>query len=264
MQGIMKEVEAVAEVLRGHAPEVRILSNPKPLEEFRDQSTVFVIPSRGKVDTRVVDSWLHLIKGMNQKHAYQFARGYKVDDAYNALIAAILADPTYSRWTYVCTLEDDNIPPPEAFIALIETIEHERAPDGKPYDAVSALYYGKDDRKIPLCFGSWEKYRETGEMDFSPLDLSVATREVVPVCGIPQGCAVWRMDLFREIKAPWFQTTTEGVHAKIAAYKKTGKKSQVMTQDMHFCRRATEAGKRFAVDLRVRVGHLDTSTGRVY
>jgi hypothetical protein len=40
--------------------------------------------------------------------------------------------------------------------------------------------------------------------------------------------------------------------------------SQMFTQDLYFCKRAVAAGKRFAVDMRVCVGHLDTQTGVLY
>jgi hypothetical protein len=40
--------------------------------------------------------------------------------------------------------------------------------------------------------------------------------------------------------------------------------AQVMTQDLAFCRKMRLAGMRMAVDFRVKVGHLDVTTGTVY
>jgi hypothetical protein len=77
----------------------------------------------------------------------------------------------------------------------------------------------------------------------------------MPVCGIAMGCALWRMDLFRDIPPPWFVTVADVV---------PGKGIQGFTQDLFFCQKAVLAGKRFAVDMRVKVGHLDINTGHVY
>jgi hypothetical protein len=76
------------------------------------------------------------------------------------------------------------------------------------------------------------------------------------VNGIAMGCALWRMELFRELAAPWFVTVNDVFPEKGGA--------QCFTQDLYFCERARRAGKRFAVDFRVKVGHLDTETGVVY
>jgi hypothetical protein len=63
------------------------------------------------------------------------------------------------------------------------------------------------------------------------------------------------MDLFRDIPPPWYVTVADVV---------PGKGIQGFTQDLYFSERAVRSGKRFAVDMRVRVGHLDINTGVVY
>ncbi len=70
------------------------------------------------------------------------------------------------------------------------------------------------------------------------------------------GCTLWRMELFRRIPPTWFVTVSDWFPEQggVAA----------MTQDLHFCRKAREAGGRFAVDCRVKVGYLDPATGIVY
>ena len=79
--------------------------------------------------------------------------------------------------------------------------------------------------------------------------------QMMPVNGIAMGCGLWRMDLFRELPPPWYVTVNDVI---------PGKGSQCFTQDLFFCERAVKAGKRFADDLRVKVGHMDISTGTVY
>ena len=65
--------------------------------------------------------------------------------------------------------------------------------------------------------------------------------------GIGMGFALWRMSMLKDkaIERPLFKT--------VAGAQGAG------TQDLSFCMKARTAGYRFAVDCRVRVGHLDYS-----
>jgi hypothetical protein len=222
---------------------------------YRDASTVIIIPTRDPmIHQRVVTSWLHLLPPMNQKRVMFFCVGDEVGHAYNNMIAAILNDPApggISTWKYVMTLESDNLPPPDAHLRLLETIEA-----GK-FDGVSGIYFTKGDINMPMCYGDAAEYRRTGVLDFKPLNVAQALQRghVVECNGIAMGCSLYRMDLFRQIQQPWFVTMNEVVE---------GKGVQCCSQDLNFCQRAVSAGKRFAVDMRVRVGHLDLASGAVY
>jgi GT2 family glycosyltransferase len=187
---------------------------------------------------------------MNQKRAFLFAAGHEVGAAYNALITHILANPELSKWRYVLTLEDDNLPPPDAHIRLLETIE-------EGYDAVSGLYFTKGDINMPQAYGLPETYEKTGYLEFTPRNVveCLNAGKVMGVNGIAMGCALWRMDMFRDIPAPWYVTLAEWI---------PNEGVKVMTQDLSFCMQARKAGKRFAVDTSVKVGHLDKESGIVY
>ena len=222
---------------------------------YKDNSTVIIIPSREeKFHHKVVQSWQNLIAPMNQKRAMIFCIGDEVGTAYNTMIKNIMADPTpggISSWKYVMTLESDNLPPPDAQIRLLESIE------AGGYDAVSGIYFTKGDISMPMAYGDPDEYRKTGVLDFRPRDIRAALTagHIMEVNGIAMGCSLYRMDLFRELAAPWFVTVADIVE---------GKGIQGFTQDLYFCQRARALGKRFAVDFRVRVGHMDLSNGMVY
>lgn len=219
---------------------------------YRDSSTVIIVPSRvDKFHHRVVNCWQNLIAPMNQKRAFLYVIGDEVGKAYTNTIQAILADPNLKTWKYVLTLESDNLPPPDAHVRLLESIEEFKL------DAVSGIYFTKGDVNMPMAYGDPEAYRATGVLDFKPLDVraAIAAGRVVEVNGIAMGCSLYRMDLFREIQPPWFVTVNDIVE---------GKGVQVFTQDLFFCEQAKRKGKRFGVDMRVRVGHLDEATGMVY
>lgn len=217
---------------------------------YRDASTCIVIPTRGTVHWRVIQAWQSLIAPMNQKRAIFFAAGDEVGRAYDKTIESLLANPELRKWRYVLTLEDDNLPQPDAHIRLLESID-------MGFDAVSGLYFTKGEINMPMAYGDPGEYERTGVLDFRPRDVraALAAGSVMPVNGIAMGCALWRMDLFRELAAPWFVTVNDIIE---------GKGPACFTQDLWFCEKAKRAGKRFAVDMRVKVGHLDVNTGEVY
>lgn len=218
---------------------------------YKDNSTAIIIPTRGMIHHRVVAAWQQLIAPMNQKRAIFFASGHEVGKAYDAVISNILANPELAKWKYLMTLEDDNLPPGDAHIRLLETIEWGN------YDAVSGIYFTKGDIGMPMAYGDPAEFVNTGVLDFKPRDVraALANGNIMDVNGIAMGCAVWRMEMFRELPPPWFVTVADVI---------PDKGPQCFTQDLYFCERAKRAGKRFAVDFRVKVGHMDINTGVVY
>lgn len=222
-----------------------------PGTTYKDSSTVIIIPTRGMIHHRVVSAWQALIAPMNQKRALLFASGHEVGQAYNAMVAMVLAHPELSKWRYIMTLEDDNLPPPDAHIRLLESIEW------GSYDAISGLYFTKGDVNMPMAYGDPDEYARTGQLGFAPRDVkaALAAGQIMKVNGIAMGCALWKMDLFRTIPAPWYVTLNDLV---------PGKGIVGMTQDLELCSKAVRLGKRFAVDLRVKVGHLDINSGVVF
>ncbi len=222
-----------------------------PGSTYKDASTVVIIPTRGTINYRVVQSWQSMLAPMNQRKAVLFCAGDEVGHAYNRMIADILANPELSKWKYVLTLEDDNLIPADAHIRLLESIE------AGGYDAVSGIYFTKGDYNMPMAYGDPEEYARTGVLDFRPRDIRSAVDRgtVMPVNGIAMGCALWRMDLFKQLTAPWFVTVSDIIPDKGPA---------AFTQDLWFAERAVRLGKRFAVDFRVKVGHLDITSGIVY
>lgn len=220
---------------------------------FEKARTIVMVPTRGMVHHRVVAAWQGLLSPPNQARAFFFCAGDEVGVAYNRMIERVLADPELSTWDYILTLEDDNLPPADAHIRLLESIKDTRC------DAVSGIYWTKGDYQMPMAYGDPAEYQATGRLDFRPRTPDECRRALangltMPVNGIAMGCGLWRMGLFREVAAPWFVTVSDVIDGKAQTY----------TQDLNFCEKAVRQGKRFAVDFRVRVGHLDVRTGEVY
>lgn len=246
------------------------LSPPNQDQMYRDRSTVIVCPTRGQIDTRVIDSWEPMIRPMNAKRLGPiFARGYEVGKAYDALISNILEHEHLKTWKYILTLEDDNIPPPDAHIRLLEVLEAH-----PEFDAVAGLYHTKDPTRTPMAYGYVEEFRKTGRTNHVPLPPSMLDPDGGPVevLGIPMGCTLWRMDLFRTVPPSWFMTldrlilTDDGlVPCDQLTIEQSAGAKRCMTQDMSFCDVAVRKyGRRFAVVPSVKVGHLCLDDGTVY
>lgn len=219
---------------------------------YENCSTVIVAPTRGSIHWKIVQSWHQLIAPMNQKRALLLCAGAEVADAYNTMVANVLAHPDLSTWKYLMCLEDDNLVPPDAHIRLLEAMR-----DNPEADGVGGIYFTKGDQGLPLALGDAARFAETGVLDFVPMDLAPALKEgrrYVEVNGLPQGCTLFKMDLFRYVPAPWFQSFSDITPFGAASF----------TQDLKFADRARRLGKRFFIDLRVKVGHLDVQTGIVY
>lgn len=230
--------------------------NILPGSTYKDNSTIVIVPSRDPMfHHRIVQAWQSLITPMNQKRAFLFCIGDEVGVAYDNMIRNILSNPELSKWKYIMTLEADNLVPPDAHVRLLEAIEG--VGTNIKFDAVSGIYFTKGEVNMPMAYGDADEYLRTGVLDFRPRDIRTALSrgQIMEVNGIAMGCSLYRMELFKEMQAPWFVTVADIVE---------GKGTQGFTQDLYFCKNAKERGKRFAVDMRVKVGHLDFASNVVY
>ena len=214
----------------------------KRSKSYRDLSTVCVIPTRGTIDSRVVESWMGMMMPMNQAFTRVVIRGMEVGAAYNYAIELILNHPQLSKWKYVLTLEEDNLPPPDGLLKLYEHIDE--------FSAVGGLYWTKGPEGQPMQYGT-----EEGILDFIPqMPLPNA---INPCNGLGMGFTLFRLDMFRDekIPKPWFQT--------LQTYSRESG-GAASTQDLFFFGNARKAGHRVACDSRIKVGHYDAATNTVW
>lgn len=221
-----------------------------PASTYKDNSTIMICPTRGMIHHKVVASWQGLMAPMNQKKMFLFCSGAEVGKAYDQMVLWILNHPELTKWKYIMTVEDDNLLPPDAHIRLLESIEE------TGYDAMAGLYFTKGDYNMPMAYGDPNEFRATGKLDFRPRNVVEALNagKIMEVNGVAMGCTLYRLDLFKYIPPPWFVTVQEVENGANKGY----------TQDLWFCERAKRMGKKFGVDMRVKVGHLDPTTEVVY
>ena len=208
---------------------------------YKDLSTVCIVPTRGQIPAQVVESWMGMASPMNQKFVRLFITGLEVGAAYSAGVETILSHPELSKWKYLLTLEEDNIPPPDGLLRLYESI------DG--YAAVGGLYWTKGEEGQPMIYGD-----RTEPMNFIP---QVPQPDSVQDCwGLGMGFTLFDLEVFRDerLDRPFFKT--------IQTFDPTGQKAA--TQDLDFFGRIGKLGHKVACDTRVKVGHFDINEGIVW
>lgn len=212
-------------------------------QSYTDQSTIIICPTRGQIPAKVVQSWMNLMRPMNQKVIGPlFAIGLEVGEAYNQLIQMILDNPELSKWKYILSIEEDNMPPPDGLLKLYESIEGKV--DGKKYDVVGGLYWTKGEGGQPMIYGDPKSIPKNFIPQLPLVD------SVQPANGLGQGFNLYRISMFKskKLRKPWFETKqTYEPGLGVSAY----------TQDLHFYEDAGKQGFKFACDTRVKVGHYD-------
>lgn len=210
---------------------------------YKEISTICVIPTRGTIHFKVVQSWMSLMNPMNQKFIRIFISGMEVGAAYNAAIEMILANPELSKWKYILTLEEDNMPPPDGLLKLYESIGE--------YDVVEGLYWTKGEGGQPMIYGNPNEF----PLNFIP---QMPVPDTLQRCnGLGMGFNLFKMDIFKDprLPKPYFKTVQEYT---------PGVGGKKYTQDLYFFENAGKLGYKFACDTRVKVGHYDVDRDIVW
>lgn len=189
-------------------------------------------------------SWAHMQYPINHKYfGPLFVMGKVVDVAYEGGIGQIIEK--FPDYPYILTLEDDCLIPHTAIVQLMDVLK-----DG-PYDGISAIYCRKEEGGFPHVYGD---PRVPGDWSIRDVREAYEQGAVVECNAIPMGCSLYKRSLFEDVPRPWFQNV-QAVEDK---------KNTRISQDLFFCRKAKEHGKRFAVHTGVKVGHIDVSTHKIY
>jgi len=194
--------------------------------------------------------------------------GYSIDDAYNLIVYHALG---VKKTTWLLTIEDDVIPPPDAFKRISEYMDSEKIP------IVSGLYYTKSLPAEPLVF------RGRGNGSFYNWELG----EKIWCDGLPMGFLLIHTSILRWM---WDNTeeyqihTGEKIHRVFETprniwFDKSGAyQRQEGTQDLYFFDRLTEwdvlkktgwskiARKKYPLlcDTNIFCWHIDRMTGKQY
>ncbi len=198
-------------------------------QTYKNLSTVWITVTRGQLKPKVVSSWMNMMKPMNQPFVGPlFIENEEVGIGYQKAFEQVLDHPELSKWKYILTVEEDNLPPQDGLMKLYESIDK--------YDVVAGLYWTKGEAGQPMIYGD----PAVMPRNFVP---QVPRQDTVQHCnGLGMGFNLWKIDLFRRVPRPWFRTVQE-----------IGKG---FTQDLWFFNEAAKHGCKVACDTRVKVGHL--------
>lgn len=206
---------------------------------YQDLSTIIICPTRGQISARIVQSWMGLMRPMNQKViGPMFIVGMEVGAAYNAAIQQILANPDLAAFKYILTLEEDNAPPMDGLLKLYEDMDKA--------DVVGGIYWTKGEEGQPMIYGNPGVFPKNF-IPQKPIPDSLQYAN-----GLGMGFNLFRLDIFKKMPFPWFKTQQEII---------PGVGARVYSQDLYFYENAAKFGYRFACDTRVKVGHYDANTG---
>ena len=211
---------------------------------YKDLSTIIVCPTRGVIPAKVVQSWLGLMRPMNQKCIGPlFIIGMEVGEAYNNVIEMILNNPELSKWKYILTIEEDNMPPPDGLLKLYEHMDK--------FDAIGGIYWTKGEGGQPMIYGNPKSIPLT----FIP---QIPIPDTVQECnGLGMGFTLFRLEIFKDgkIPKPFFKTMQEYT---------PGQGAKCYTQDLYFFENIHKLGYRVACDTRCKVGHYDIENDIVW
>jgi hypothetical protein len=210
---------------------------------YKDLSTVCIVPTRGQVSAKIVQTWMGLMSPMNQHFVRMFAIGMEVGKAYSETIENILQHPQLSKFKYILTLEEDNAPPPDGLLRLYENMDK--------YDAIGGLYWTKGIEGKPMCYGKHDIF----PVNFVPF---MPETDTVTRCnGLGMGFTLFKMEIFKNKKLPkpFFETVQKYT---------PGKGVEGYTQDLKFFENAGKLGYKFACDSRVKVGHYDYENDQMW
>ena len=205
---------------------------------WKKQRIVVILPAGKDIPAKVALAHQGLIFPPNQPVVRILAQGMEVGDAYSTAIQGVLDNDELSKWEYILTLESDNAPPADGVLKLIESMEaHPK------YACIGGLYWTKGEGGVPQIWGD----PKDPVLNYRPQPPRAG--ELQECCGTGMGFNLWRIKMFKDkkLRKPWFKTQAglEGVG----------------TQDLYAWNDLRKNGYRCAIDNRVLVGHLDSSTG---
>lgn len=219
----------------------------KKVEEdfaYKNLSTIWIIPSRGSIPAKAVQSWMNIIPPMNQRMVRVFVLGAEIGAAYEDAVNLILTSPELADydWQYILTVEEDNMPPPDGLVKLYKGMDE--------YDVVGGLYWGKGEEGRPMIYGN------PAEMPKNFAPQVPLPDQIQPCNGLGMGFTLFKLSIFKDTRweRPFFKTVSEWRNGHYA----------MSTQDLYFFEKAAKLGYRFACHTGVRVGHLDPISGVIW
>jgi predicted SAM-dependent methyltransferase len=177
---------------------------------------------------------------MNYNVEYSLVRGKEVGEARNHFMKLAME----KKCKYLFFVDEDVTPPPHSLRQLIYHLEH-----FPKYAVAAGIYCHKSPPSMPMVF------RGNGAGPFWDWKAG----EVFECSGVGMGCALLRVDAFRDIEQPWFKTVDNA-----EAFKEGINQGEMWTEDLYACDKLTKAGWKILADGGILPGHWDLRSGQAY
>lgn len=200
---------------------------------WKKQRIIVILPAADLIPAKCALAMWNLGFPPNNGVVKILAQGMEVGDAYSTAIEGILAHPELSQWEYILTIEQDNAPPMDGVIKLVEKLETH-----PELSCVGGLYFTKGEAGVAQI---WGDIRDP-IINFRP-QLPDPNGGLVECCGTGMGFNLFRLSMFKDknLRRPWFKTVSGS--------------DGFATQDLFFWSDARKYGYRCAIACDVRVGH---------
>jgi predicted SAM-dependent methyltransferase len=178
---------------------------------------------------------------MNYNVEYALVKGKPVDEARNHLAKQAIA----KKCKYMFFIDEDVTPPAHAIRQLIMHLEH--FPD---YAIAGGIYCHKSPPPQPMVF------RGNGQGPYWDWKLG----EVFECSGLGMGCAMIRVDCFKDLEEPYFKTIDS-----VEAFMDGINQGEMWTEDLYFCDKLQKTGKwKIMADGGLLPDHWDAKSGTPY
>lgn len=203
---------------------------------------IFAVPHTGRpLPLAVHRARLAMAFPMNFTHMCPAVDQKPVDEARN--IFADIALQTNCKFVFFW--DEDVVCPPHAIPELVYRMENH--PEA---GVIGGVYCLKRDPAEPLIF------RGNGNGPY----WDWRAGEFLECSGVGMGCTIVRVEVFRDLKRPWFKT-----EFNIRGLQDGDAGTEVWTEDLWFCKRVTDTDKwKVYADTTLLCGHVDMETGKEY
>lgn len=174
-------------------------------------------------------SWMHGLKiysfGCSERTVVDWARNSLAEEAMHKK-----CDYTNKHYTHFLWLDADHTFNPDMACYLARNFSN------KEVDGVSALYYGRGEKPLPVVY-----VKDDSEDDFKHYPIIIVPETLVEVDAFGFGACITKRDIFVNLPKPWFTVDYRA------------------GEDIAFCVKAKAFGYRFWCAGDYKMGHVGTA-----
>jgi hypothetical protein len=198
--------------------------------ERESPSVLLAILTREIVTTKWAHGFRNLILPANSGVSFRLGAPYDV------MRNSACSDALKNGYTWIFFLDDDVVPPPDAFLRLSR----------HGADVISGLYYRRSEPICPVAMTIDPQGQPQWVTSWHP------PNSVVEVDLVGAGCLLLHRRVLERMPPPWFEWEIGRGEPKTSS---SGGRS-AMSEDFAFCTRAKEAGFKVYLDTSIQCEHV--------